>query len=125
MKKLFLLLLCTPLLLAIGCESSDDQIYCTDEFVYGLHVTVLDAGNGQPMADGVTVTAVQGSYHEVLYNLTGLDSTFYGAGERIGSYTLTVAKDGYHTYTTPTPIGVPANVCHVVPQAVTISLQPE
>ena len=114
-----------PLLLISSCEpNEEDQIVCTQEFVYGLHVTVLDASTSLPLAEGVVVKAVDGTYQENLYNLVGQDGTFYGAGERIGIYTITVTKEGYQTYTS-SPIGVSATVCHVIPQSLTVNLQPE
>ncbi|MCF6131369.1 carboxypeptidase-like regulatory domain-containing protein [Flavobacterium wongokense] len=120
MKKLFLLAFCLPLF--ISCESSDDdQIVCTQEFVYGLNVVVLDAATGQPLIEDVEVKATDGSYHEILHTNFGMEYTFLGAGERIGNYTVTVTKEGYQTYTS-SPIAVPANVCHVVPQSLTVNL---
>ena len=125
MKKLFLLFMLTPLLITSSCENdNDDQIFCTQEFVYGLNVVVLDAISQQPLVEGVQVKAVDGAYQEILYNLSGLEYTFFGAGERIGTYTITVTKEGYQTFTS-SPIEVPANVCHVIPQSLTVNLQPE
>lgn len=124
MRKLYLLFMFVPLLLISSCEpNNEDPIFCTQEFVYGLNVTVNDASTGLPLAEGVVVKAVDGTYQENLYNLVGQDGTFYGAGERIGVYTITVTKEGYHTYTS-SPIGVPANVCHVITQSLTVNLQP-
>lgn len=114
-----------PLLMASTCESEDDeQILCTTEFVSGLHVDVLDAVTHEPLTEGVQVKAVDGTYQEILYLNVGLETTFKGAGERIGLYTITVTKEGYETYTS-SPIGVTANVCHVNPQQLTVNLQPE
>ena len=64
MKSKILLLLCfAPLLMASTCESDDDnQIVCTQEFVYGLNVVVLDAISGNPLVEGVTVHATDGNY---------------------------------------------------------------
>ena len=124
MKKLLFLFMLTPLLMATSCESSDDEIYCTNEFVYGLNVVVLDATSGQPLIEGVEVRAVDGTYQEVLHTNFGMEYTFLGAGERIGNYTITVTKDGYLTQTLA-PVAVPANVCHVVTQSLTVTLQPE
>ncbi len=124
MKKLVFLFLLTPLLMTSSCESNEDPIICTLEFVYGLNVVVLDAVTQQPLVDGVQVVAVDGSYREVLYNLSGVDNTFFGAGERLGTYTITVTKEGYQTFIAP-PIDVPANICHVITQSLTVNLQPE
>lgn len=123
MKKLFLFLLCAPLVISSSCESSDDDpIFCTDEFVAGLHVTVLDAANGQPLVDGVEIKAADGTYLETLQLESGLEYLFKGAGERVGTYTVTVTKNGYQTYTS-TPIVVTRDVCHVITQSLTVNLQ--
>ena len=41
---------------------------------------------------------------------------------RPGTYIVTVTKSGYQTYTSP-PITLTANVCHVIPQSLTVNLQ--
>ena len=82
MKKLFLLFMLTPLLITSSCENdNDDQIVCTQEFVYGLNVIVLDATTGNPLVEGVTVEATDGGYHETLQLVPGLEYSFTGAGE--------------------------------------------
>lgn len=121
-KKLLLLFMMAPLLMASTCDSSDeDPINCTLEVVDGLHVTVLDNANGQPLVEGVTVNAVDGTYQESLELIPGLENLFAGAGERTGTYTITVTKSGYQTYTSA-PIVVTRNVCHVITQSLTVSL---
>ena len=122
MKKIILLLMCMPFLLASTCDNDDDQIYCTQEFVYGLNVTVLDSQTNQPLVEGVVVSATDGAYQENLMLIPGLEYSFAGAGERPGTYVVTVTKSGYQTYTSP-PITVTANVCHVIPQSLTVNLQ--
>ena len=123
MKKLFLLFAFAPLLMILSCENdNDDQIVCTQEFVYGLNVIVLDATTGNPLVEGVTVEATDGSYHETLQLVPGLEYSFTGAGERVGTYTVTITKEGYQTYTS-SPIIVTRNVCHVITQSLTVNLQ--
>jgi len=122
MKKLFLFVLCSPFLLASTCDDDDDQIVCTQQFVYGLNVVVLDASTGNPLVEGVTVEATDGSYHETLELIPGLEYLFAGAGERVGTYTITITKEGFQTYISP-QIVVTANVCHVNPQSLTVNLQ--
>ena len=124
MRRLFLLFMFAPLLLISSCEpDEEDPIFCTQEFVYGLHVTVFDASSSLPLAEGIQVKALDGIYQENLFNFSGQENTFYGAGERIGIYTITVSKEGYQTYTS-SPITVTRNVCHVIPQSLTVNLQP-
>jgi len=120
MKKLLLFVLCTPFLLASTCESEDSPINCTQEVVDGLHITVLDATTAQPLLENITVKATEGSYEETLELIPGLEY-FAGAGERSGTYTVTVTKAGYQTYTSA-PIIVTRDVCHVITQSLTVNL---
>ena len=122
MKKLLLLFMFAPLLMASTCENDDNQIFCTLEVVYGLNVVVLDATSGQPLVEGVEVKAVEGTYLETLELTPGLEYSFKGAGERAGTYIVTVTKTGYQTYTS-SPIVVTRNECHVITQSLTVNLQ--
>lgn len=123
MKRLFLFKLLVALLMISSCKNdNDDQIVCTQQYVYGLNIVVLDATTGNPLVEGVTVEATDGSYNETLQLIPGLEYSFAGAGERVGIYTVTVTKDGYQTYTS-SPIIVTRNVCHVIPQSLTVNLQ--
>lgn len=122
MKKI-VLLFCIPFLMTTSCdEDSEDTIVCTTEFVYGLKVTVKDAQTNSILTDGVTVTAVDGSYSENLELLEFYDF-FLGAGERPGNYVITVSKSGYQTYISNT-VSLTADVCHVIPQQLVIELTP-
>ncbi|MBC8883607.1 carboxypeptidase regulatory-like domain-containing protein [Flavobacterium piscinae] len=123
MKKIFLLLACTPFLLATTCEE-DDEIYCTQEAKAGLNITVKDAVTGDFLSSGVTVIAQDGSYTETLEQFPNEEvPVFIGAWERAGTYIVTVSKEGYQTFTTE-PIVVTADICHVIPQQVTVELLP-
>lgn len=110
------------LLLTTSCEDNDDQIFCTEQFVYGLNVIVLDASTGNPIFQDIEVKAVDEAYTEILELVPGLEYTFTGAGERVGIYTITITKAGYQTYTSA-PIVVTRDVCHVIPQSLTVNLQ--
>ncbi len=120
-KKLFLLFMLIPLLLVSSCNDANDPRNCTQEFVDGLRITVLDHSNGQPLVGGVTVTTVDGTYSENLQLIEGEQNLFAGAGERTGSYTVTVTKSGYQTFTS-SPIIVTRDVCHVMTQSLTVNL---
>ncbi|GGD17165.1 carboxypeptidase-like regulatory domain-containing protein [Flavobacterium orientale] len=122
MKKIFLLLACTPFLLATTCD--DDDIYCTQEAKAGLNITVKDAVTDEVLSTGVMVIAQDGTYTETLEQLPNNEiPVFIGAWERVGTYTVTVSKEGYQTYTSEL-IVVTADVCHVIPQLITVNLQP-
>ncbi len=122
MKKIIFFLF----VLALSCNSDDnnDDTNCTEEARAGLNVTVKDAVTQADLQEGVTVTATDGSYSEVLEYGQSSSSTFVGAWERPGNYILTVSKEGYQTFASDV-ITITADVCHVIPQSVTIVLQPE
>lgn len=121
MKKLFLLLCLFPLLMANQCNDDDDnQISCTQEARAGLNVTVMDAVTHVVLTEDVAVVATDGAYSEMLELFPGSD-VFSGAWERRGTYVLSVSKPGYQTFTSD-PIAVDADVCHVIPQNVTVQI---
>jgi len=51
------------------------------------------------------------------------NNSFTGAGERAGTYTLTVVSPNYQTFTSE-PITVLADQCHVITEEIEIILQP-
>jgi hypothetical protein len=123
MKKLFLFFLFSTLFFISSCEDNDDnQIFCTDQFVYGLNVIVLDAFTGNPIFQDIEVKAVDGTYLEILELVPSSEYAFVGAGERAGTYVVTITKAGYQTYTSA-PIVVTRDECHVIPQSLTVNLQ--
>ncbi len=122
MKKIFLLLACTPLFLATSCDNND--IVCTQETKAGLNITVKDAITDELLSTGVTVVAQDGTYTETLELFPSDEVTFFiGALERVGTYVVTVSKEGYQTFTSE-PIAVTADACHVIPELLTVELQP-
>lgn len=127
MRKLILILCCFPLLMAATCEDDDDVIEadnCSEEAVAGLNVKVKDAVTGEFISDGVSVTAEDGSYSELLELVPASDpATFAGAWERTGTYIITVQKSGYQTYVS-NGFQVTENPCHVIPQNLTFELTP-
>ena len=123
MKKLFLFFLFSTLFFTSSCEDNDDnQIFCTDQFVYGLNVIVLDASTGNPIFQDIEVKAVDGTYLEILELVPSSEYAFVGAGERAGTYVVTITKAGYQTYTSA-PIVLTRDECHVIPQSLTVNLQ--
>lgn len=122
MKKLILLLLFSTFFVTTSCEDNDDQIFCTQQFIYGLNVIVLDASTGNPIFQDIEVKAVDESYQEILALVPGLEYAFAGAGERAGVYTVTITKSGYQTYIS-SPIVVNRDFCHVIPESLTVNLQ--
>ena len=110
------------LMFLVLCEDApDDNIGCTEQFVYGLIITVKDANINDILVEDVTVIIQDGEYQEELMNIQGTND-FIGAGERPGNYTIKVTADGYESYTTEA-IQINANECHVIPEALEILLE--
>lgn len=124
MKKLLLIIAIFPLLLATQCNEDDNGIACTEEARAGLNITIKDAETNAYLNEGVAVIATDGSYSETLISFDVAEPIFSGAYEREGNYIITVSKSGYVTYTSEI-ITVTSDVCHVIPQQITILLQPE
>ncbi len=125
MKKLLFLFAFAPFLMATTCDNNDDEgIVCTMEAVAGLNVTVKDATTNDYLSTAVVVTATDGSYSEQLDLMSGDTPSFAGAWERPGTYTVVVSKAGYQTATFSN-IVVTSDVCHVIPQNLSVLLESE
>lgn len=107
-------------LVLAGCFRLSDGVICTLQFVYGVNVTVTDE-NGEPVS-GATLTLTEGAYSETMMELGDFQPGVYvGAGERAGTYTLTVDADGFETAVIE-DIVVDADICHVIPVTREVSL---
>ena len=92
------------------------------DFLYFVDVnaTVTNADTDEPISDA-TLTLTEGDYTETMMELS--EGNYAGAGERAGTYTLTVEADGFGTQTIE-DIFVDADECHVTPVTQDISLIP-
>ncbi len=108
-------------LFLVGCPPVFDGVICTEIFAYGLNVTVTD-GTGDPVS-GATLTLVEGDYTEIMMEIDaiGQPGVYVGAGERAGTYSLTIEADAHETVTLD-DIAVVADECHVIPVGLTLSL---
>jgi len=109
-------LISTTCLLASGCGLISDGPICTTLFAYGLRVNVTDE-NGDPVA-GATLTLTEGDYTEVIpgppgSGAEGAGGVYLGAGERAGTYTLTIEAEGFDPVTIEN-IVIEADECHVI-----------
>ena len=110
-----------------ACDVLDSQpVLCTGNFVWGLHVTVQDSATGAPSASGAQLIAHDGVYADSSSfppNRPDLDNQpLVGAGEREGTYTVTVRKAGFVDWER-TNVVVSADECHVRPVALTARLE--
>ncbi len=106
----------TVSLIVAGCGLIFRGPVCTAQYVYGLTVRVTDE-NSDPVV-GATLTLTEGEYVEVIPGPPGtgveLEGGIYlGAGERPGTYTLTVEKSGFKPVTIEN-IVIEADECHVI-----------
>jgi hypothetical protein len=92
---------------------------CNDHYVSGLTVRVEDV-QGRTLCDA-RVEAAEGSYRETFDDALD-DCVFRGAGERAGTYTLTVTRSGFRT--AETVVRVDRDLCHVQNKSVTVRLAP-
>jgi len=123
MNKLTALLASGVMLLLVGCPSFPDGVICTDIFVYGLNATLTDS-EGNPVT-GATLTLSQGDFTETMMEWDAATSpgVYVGAGERAGTYTLSIEGDGFDPATV-NDIVVTADECHVIPVNLTVPLPP-
>jgi hypothetical protein len=101
------------------CGGTSDPIVCTDQFVYGLTVHVVDATTGLPVSDGLSGNLQDGGYSEAMM---AFGSDLVGAGERAGTYSISVVASGYTEWTMG-GIVVTADECHVIPVGLEARLQ--
>ena len=76
MKKLLLIIVLTPFLLATQCDEEDNGIACTEEAKAGLNITIKDAETNLYLSEGVSVIATDGSYSEALISFDVVEPIF-------------------------------------------------
>jgi hypothetical protein len=97
-----------------GCSTfPTDPVVCTAQFVPGIVVRISDVRGGVP--ESASVTARDGDFVQTepaqrFPNGARLEASL--AGERPGTYTVTVNAPGYNTYS-QSGIRVTRGVCHV------------
>ena len=114
-RNALLLVTAAALVCLTACDlfGLDDRS-CTDEYVYGIRIDVLDAVTSQPI-DSALVTVIDGSYRESVHTRILSTGEALGAGlagERPGIYNVQVDKEGY-TRWRQLGVVVPAGTCHV------------
>jgi hypothetical protein len=125
-------LLILPLLIgaivAQACTSPSGLV-CTAEYRFGLAITVIDSVTSSPPT-AATLIARSGTFVDSVgptapYSIHVNDSPVLilnSAGERAGTYDVTVRSPGYRDWTR-SGINVSADECHVRLTSVTARLQ--
>lgn len=123
MMKKFILSLIVVSLLACNSDDSNPQ-YCTEEYVYGLSITLRDAVDNTIITEGLTVTASDGFYEEELMRIEN-SNNFFGAGEREGTYIIEITSTNYQDFTSdPILVGRTDDDCHVITEIIEFQLTP-
>jgi len=107
---------------ACGDPIVDLPVACTEQFVYGISVQVVDVTSGALRASGSTLTVREGSYEEIVTEVIG-NNTMVAAGERAGTYAVTITRDGYRTWS-QFDVEVGEDECHVIPVSLLAQIQP-
>ncbi len=105
-----------------GCEEMMSGVGCDTSAAAGI-TAVVRLGDGGEASCVASVTITDGTVTETLQAI-GHPCQYSGAYERPGKWTITAKQKGYQS-ATQTGVEVVAGECHVVGQAVTLTLQPE
>jgi hypothetical protein len=104
-----------------ACNGISAPWLCTDELRPALSVDIRDAASGEFVGAGARAIAVDGSYADTAFaEMTAFP--YHLAFERAGSYTVTVERSGYQTWTR-SAIVVSEGRCHVQTVVVIARLQ--
>ena len=100
---------------------------CTANFAPAVTVVVQDSASGSKIGSGAQLIVCDGTYADSMSNPANRpDLDVYSlsaAGERAGSYTVTVRKSGYREWIRSNVV-VTKGVCHVTTVSLTALLQP-
>ena len=123
---------CAGAVILSACSNplTDGIPVCTDDLRFGLRVTVVDSLTNAPPASavllarsGTVVDSVGPATPQPVVQNGPPVLLLFAAGERPGTYDLTVRSPGYRDWTR-TGVQVTADECHVLPVEITARLQP-
>jgi hypothetical protein len=123
MQALKAFLLAVPAGLAAGCNLPFTEA-CTTDFRHGVVVEVRDSLTDAPAASGARLIVRDGAYADTSDQLPFMDPlTLRAAGERGGTYDVTVEKPDHRDWTRAR-VRVLEDECHVIPVRIEARLQP-
>lgn len=113
------------LLMCAGCSLISAPV-CDGEFVSAVNVRVVDSASGAMAASGAQLLVRDGAFADSMSlpaNRTDLDAlSLHAAGERAGTYAVTVRKDGYRDWTQAN-VQAERDACHVTKISLTALMQ--
>lgn len=107
-------ILLSAVFVGTSCGTSE-VVVCTAQFVPGIVVEVLDSATKASLVQGARGAVQEGAFIDSLHPLS--PTALQAAGERPGTYTVTVVHPGYIDWSRP-DVQVHEGVCHV--QTVTL-----
>jgi hypothetical protein len=119
-RKLTPWLLAASVVGAAAASQGCDVQACTDNLVFGITVRLIGGADGAKCV--VDVSAQDGAYQEDFECLTDKQDCFCnGAGERPGTYTVTVSDQG--TVLQVDTVVVQDGECHVSPEHLEVDVR--
>ncbi|UZO81649.1 hypothetical protein NBT05_04060 [Aquimarina sp. ERC-38] len=122
MKLLYII---TGLLLLVSCSEStrdvEDPVFCTEELRPGLEVVVKNIETDSIIKNGISVNAIDSTGSELL---EFIESAYFGAFEKEGTYTLEITGADFEPFSSETPIIVESDICHVITEVREVFLVP-
>ena len=98
-------------------------VVCTRDFRYGLTVHVVDSLTNTSAAAGAKLVIREGTFVDSATTVfPGSTDALVSAGERAGTYTVTVSKAGYKDWV-KAGVVITKDECHVIGVSLTAKLQ--
>jgi hypothetical protein len=113
-----------------GCSTA--AVSCTDNVVFALQVKIEDETTRKVICSA-NVTATDGTYQDTLMEFPATGGgeedagpnacIFSGVNDRAGTYDIMASAPGFQT-SVVRGVEVPQGQCHVIPQSITVELNP-
>jgi len=109
---------------AVGCSDYGPNAACTATRPIAIEVAVTDSISGLGRADSATGFVQSGSYTDSLVSILG-SATLLAGGDRLGTYTISISRPGYASWSRSGIHVTQRSICGVVlPVRLDARLQP-
>ena len=109
---------------ALATDSGPKVVSCSAEVRPGIAVTATDARSGAALGDFTVVIEPGRPDAGGARDSSSAATTWYGAPEQVGRFTLRVTKPGYRSWDT-TGVIVTRDACHVRTVSLAVPLAPQ